>query len=53
MSRNESIFYMVCNSGLLSKTDIFIVHTSSYKKFYQFCTVSRTNINSTNWLCIW
>jgi hypothetical protein len=34
-------FFMFCNSGLLSKTDIFIVHTSSYKNFYEFCTMSR------------
>ncbi len=55
MSRNESIFYncfaivlqLFCNSGLLSKT----VHTSSYKKIYQFCTVSRTDINSKSRIC--
>jgi hypothetical protein len=32
---------MFCSSGLLSKTGIFILHPSSYKKFDQFCTVSR------------
>ena len=32
-------YFMFCNSGLLSKTNIFIVHTSSHKKLHQFCTV--------------
>ncbi len=32
MSRNESIFYMFCNSGLLSKTDILLFTLPLVKK---------------------